>query len=173
MPLYVFRGRSPKVAPDAWVAPNASIIGDVEIMSGASVWFGATVRGDTDRIRIGPGTNVQDGCIIHADPGVPTIIGAGCTLGHGAIVHSSEVADNVLIGTAAVLTGRNKVGRETIVGAGAVLPEGMEVEERKLVLGVPGRVVRDVRPDDARWTHRASAHYVELSTENRERLREV
>ncbi|MDE3112309.1 MAG: gamma carbonic anhydrase family protein [Chloroflexota bacterium] len=157
----------PKVADDAWVAPTASIIGDVEIASGASIWFGVTVRADTSYVRIGSGTNVQDNSVIHTDHGAPTIIGANCTIGHGAIVHSSVVGDNVLIGTASVLTGFNKVGSGSLVGAGAVFPAGMEVGERKMVVGVPARVARDVRPEDSRWTHAASEHYREMSAEYR------
>lgn len=172
VPLYPYRGKSPVVAPDAWVAPTASVVGDVVIESGASVWFNATVRGDTSYVRIGAGTSVQDNCVIHTDHGVPTVIGPGCTLGHNAVVHSSEVGDHVLIGTASVLTGRNRVGREAIIGAGAVLPEGMEVPERTVVLGVPARVVRDLQPGDERYTHRASDDYVKLSAEYRETLKE-
>lgn len=163
MPLYPYRGKTPRVDPGAWIAPTASVIGDVEIAAGASVWFNATIRGDTSYVRVGPGTSVQDNCVIHTDHGSPTIIGANCTLGHGAIVHSSEVGDNVLIGTAAVLTGNNKVGSESLVGAGAVFPEGMEVGERAVVVGVPARVAREVRAEDARWTHEASDHYRELA----------
>jgi carbonic anhydrase/acetyltransferase-like protein (isoleucine patch superfamily) len=173
VPFYSFRGKRPVVAPDAWVAPTASLIGDVHVASGASVWYGATLRGDMDRIEVGPRTSVQDNCVIHADPGEPTIIGAGCTLGHGAIVHSSVVADDVLIGTAAVLVGRNTVGRGTIVAAGAVLPEGMEIPEGKLVVGVPARVARDMRPEDAHRIPRASAHYTALGAEYRETVREA
>jgi carbonic anhydrase/acetyltransferase-like protein (isoleucine patch superfamily) len=161
VPLYVFRGKRPVVAPDAWIAPTASLIGDVEVRSGASVWFGATLRGDMDRIVIGERTSVQDNCVIHADPGEPTIVGAGCTLG------------NVMIGSAAVLVGRNKVGPGTIVAAGAVLPEGMEIEGGKLVVGVPARVVRDMRPEDTARLPRAAAHYTELGAEYRERVREA
>lgn len=170
MPLYPYRGRTPKVAADAFVAPTACVIGDVEIGSGASVWFNATVRGDTSYIRIGPGTSVQDSCVIHTDHGEPTIIGANCTLGHGAIVHSSVVGDNVLIGTAAVLTGQNAVGDESVVGSGAVFPAGLKVGARKVVVGVPARVVRDVAPGDDRWTHVAADHYRDLSAEYRATL---
>ncbi len=170
MPLYPYQGKTPKVADDAWVAPTASVIGDVEIASGASVWFGTTIRADTSYVRIGAGTNIQDNCVIHTDHDAPTIIGANCTLGHGAIVHSSIVGDNVLIGTAAVLTGYNKVGNESLVGAGAVFPAGMEVGERKMVVGVPARVARDVKPEDSRWTHAASEHYREMSAEYREQI---
>jgi carbonic anhydrase/acetyltransferase-like protein (isoleucine patch superfamily) len=170
VPLYPYQGRSPKVAPDAWVAPTATLIGDVEVASGASVWFGTVIRADHAPVRIGPGTNVQDNCVIHTDEGEPTIIGSDCTLGHGAIVHSSVVGDNVLVGTAAVLTGANKVGDGTLVGAGAVFPAGMEVGPGKMVLGVPAKPVRDVQPDDARWTRHAAAHYRELATRYREAL---
>lgn len=167
MPLYPYRGKTPVVAADAFVAPTASIVGDVEIASGASVWFNATIRGDTSYVRVGRGTSVQDNCVIHTDEGVPTLIGADCTLGHGAIVHSSVVGDNVLIGTAAVLTGRNRVGSESLVAAGSVFPEGFEAGERSVVMGVPARVVREVGPEDARWTHEAAEHYAALSEEYR------
>jgi carbonic anhydrase/acetyltransferase-like protein (isoleucine patch superfamily) len=168
VPLYPYRGKRPIIAPDAWVAPTACLIGDVAVEAGASVWFNVTVRGDMAPVRIGPRSNVQDGCVIHTDEGEPTLIGADVTLGHGAIVHSSVVEDNVLIGMAAVLVGGNRIGRNTIVGAGAVLPEGLRVPEGKLVVGVPARVTRDSRPDDARWTVAAAAHYVDLSREYRE-----
>jgi carbonic anhydrase/acetyltransferase-like protein (isoleucine patch superfamily) len=171
--MYEFRGKRPRIAPDAWVAPTATLIGDVEVASGASVWYGATLRGDMDRIAVGARTSVQDNAVIHADAGEPTIIGAGCTLGHGAIVHSSIVEENVLIGTAAVLTGRNRVGSGTIVAAGAVLPEGMEIPAGQLAVGVPARVVRPARPEDERWTKGASDHYAELGAEYRTSVREV
>ncbi len=140
MPLYQYRGKRPFIAPDAWIAPTACLVGDVTVGSGASVWFNATVRADTDRVVIGPGTNVQDNSVVHTDHGWPTIIGSNVTVGHGAIVHSSIVEDNVLIGSGAALVGRNRVGTGTIVGAGAVLPEGMEVGPRKLVVGLPAKV---------------------------------
>jgi carbonic anhydrase/acetyltransferase-like protein (isoleucine patch superfamily) len=165
VPLYPYQGKTPKIADDVWIAPTASVIGDVEIEAGGSVWFGTTIRADTSYVRIGPGTNIQDNCVIHTDHGAPTIIGANCTLGHGAIVHSSAIGDNVLIGTAAVLTGYNKVGSGSLVGAGTVFPARMEVGERKMVVGVPARVARDVRPEDLRWTHEASEHYRVMSAE--------
>ena len=170
MPLYAYRGKMPHVAPDAWVAPTASVIGDVEIASGASVWFGATVRGDMAEVRIGPRTSVQDNCVIHTEAGGPTLIGADVTLGHGAIVHNSIVADNVLIGMGAVLVGGARVGAGAVIAAGAVILEGMEVPERTVVAGVPARVLREARPEDARWTVDAAAHYVALSGWYRENL---
>ena len=173
MPLYGYRGKRPNVAPDAFVAPTAVLIGDVTLRSGASVWFGSVLRGDMDRIEIGERSNVQDNCTIHTDAGEPTIIGPDCTIGHGAIVHSSTVERNVLIGTAAVLVGANTVGERTIVGAGAVLAERFAAPARSLVLGVPARVVREVRDEDDRWTVGAARHYAELSAWYRENLKET
>jgi carbonic anhydrase/acetyltransferase-like protein (isoleucine patch superfamily) len=173
VPLYGYRGKTPSVAPDAFVAPTAVLIGDVTVRSGASVWFGSVLRGDMDRIEIGERSNVQDNCTIHTDAGEPTIIGSECTIGHGAIVHSSIVERNVLIGSAAVLVGANTVGERTIVGAGAVLPERFAVPARSLVLGVPARVVREVRAEDDRWTSRAAERYAELSAWYREHLEET
>src|SRR5262245_19071792 len=158
MPLYEYRGKRPQVARDAFVAPTAVLIGDVVVRSGASVWFGTVLRGDMDRIDIGERSNVQDNSTIHTDSNEPTVIGADVTIGHMALVHSSIVASNVLIGQAAVLVGRNHVGTGTVIGAGAVLPEGFDAPERSLVLGVPAKVVREVRPEDARWTVGAAKH---------------
>ena len=136
--------------------------------------FDELAEGDQVRVReIGERANVQDNCTIHTDTGEPTIIGAECTIGHGAIVHSSIVERNVLIGSAAVLVGANTVGERTIVGAGAVLPERFAAPARSLVLGVPARVVREVRPEDDRWTSGAAHHYAELSAWYRENLKEI
>jgi carbonic anhydrase/acetyltransferase-like protein (isoleucine patch superfamily) len=173
MPLYAYRGKRPQVAKDAFIAPTAILIGDVTVRSGASVWFGSVLRGDMDRIDIGERSNVQDNSTIHTDENEPTLVGADVTIGHMALVHSSIVDANVLIGQAAVLVGRNRVGSGTIVGAGAVLPEGFEAPARSLVLGVPARVIREVRDEDARWTVGAAAHYAELSAWYRENLREI
>ncbi|MBI2773633.1 MAG: gamma carbonic anhydrase family protein [Chloroflexi bacterium] len=173
MPLYSYKGRSPRVHPTAFVAPTAVLIGDVTLAEGSSVWFGCVLRGDMDRIEIGARANVQDNSTLHTDVDRPTIVGSDVTIGHNALVHSSVVERNVLIGQAAVLVGENTVGAETIVGAGAVVPEGMKVPGRSLVLGIPARVVREVRPEDARWTVQASEHYVELSEWYRTTLREV
>src|SRR5207247_10984938 len=135
VPLYGYRGKRPTVAPDAFVAPTAVLIGDVTLRSGASVWFGSVLRGDMDRIEIGERSNVQDNCTIHTDTGEPTIIGAECTIGHGAIVHSSIVARNVLIGSAAVLVGATTVGEDTIVGSRAVLLDHCHPPARPLGAG--------------------------------------
>ncbi len=168
MPRYAYRGKRPVVAPDAWIAPTACLIGDVTVESGASVWYNATLRGDMARIHIGPRTSVQDNVVVHTEPDSPTLIGAECTLGHGAIVHDSTIGNHVLIGMGAVLVGANRVGDGSVIAAGAVLPERMAVPERTVVVGVPARIVRDARPDDDRWTVNAARHYADLSREYRE-----
>ena len=173
MPLYAYRGKRPQVASDAFIAPNAILIGDVVVRSGASVWFGTVLRGDMDRIEIGERSNVQDNSTVHTDTNEPTLIGPDVTIGHMALVHSAVVEANVLVGQAAVLVGRNHVGTGTVIGAGAVLPEGFDAPARSLVLGVPARVIREVRDEDARWTVGAAAHYTELSAWYRENLKEV
>jgi len=173
MPSYEYRGKRPRVHASAFVAPTAVLIGDVEIREGASIWFGTVLRGDMARIEIGARTSVQDNSVIHTETDEPTIVGDDVTIGHLALVHSSVVERNVLVGQAAVLTGANHVAAGTVIGAGAVLPEGMKVPGSSLVLGVPARVVRATRPDDERWTVRAAEHYTELGTWYRENLREV
>ncbi len=173
MPLYEFKGKRPTVAPDAWIAPTAVLIGDVTVKSGASVWWGSVLRGDVDRIEIGERSNVQDNCTIHVDHDEPTIIGPDVTIGHMALVHSAIVEANVLIGSASVLVGGNTVGTCTVIGAGAVLPEGFDAPSHSLVLGVPARVVRKVTPADERLTHGGADRYAKLSAYYREHVREV
>lgn len=138
----------PSVAPTAYVADDAVVIGKVIIEKDASVWPGAVLRGDVEDIIIKEGANVQDGALVHTNYGAPTIIGAGVTVGHGAIIHGAAIDDDCLIGMGAVLLDRVKIARGSIVGAGAVVPEGAEIPPGKLVLGVPAKVVRDLRPDE-------------------------
>jgi carbonic anhydrase/acetyltransferase-like protein (isoleucine patch superfamily) len=170
MPQYPYRGKRPVVAHDAWIAPTACLIGDVTVESGSSVWFNATLRGDMASIRIGPRTSVQDNVVVHTEADGPTIIGADCTIGHGAIVHDSTIGDNVLIGSGAVLVGGNRIGERSVIAAGAVLPERMAIAERKVAVGVPARVIRDVGPGDDRWTVDAAEHYTDLARWYRENL---
>ncbi len=173
MPSYEYRGRSPQVHPSAFIAPTAVLIGDVRVAEGASIWFGCVLRADMDRIEIGARSNVQDNSTIHTDENEPTLIGEDVTIGHNALVHSSVIDRNVLIGQAAVLTGGNTVGTGTIIGAGAVVPQGMKVPGRSLVVGVPARVVREAKPEDERWTVGAAEHYVELGAWYRDNVREL
>src|SRR4051812_43402813 len=149
----------PQVAPDAYVAPNATLIGDVTISEGASVWFGAVLRGDDQAIVVGPRSNVQDNAVVHADIGLPTIIGADVTVGHSAIVHGAKVGDGALIGMGAILLNGSVVGAESIVGANALVSEGKEFPARSLILGVPGKLVRELDDEGARQGRRGAASY--------------
>ena len=170
MPLYAYRGKRPQVARDAFIAPTAILNGDVTVRSGASVWFGTVLRGDMDRIDIGERSNVQDNSTVHTDEGEPTIVGTDVTIGHNALIHSSVIENNVLIGQASVLVGGCVVGTGSIIGAGALVREKMTVPPHSLVVGVPGTVVREAKPEDERWTVKAAEHYVELGAWYRDHL---
>ena len=150
------------IHPTAYVHPAAVVTGDVTLGAHVSVWPTAVIRGDTDRIVIGAETNVQDGTIIHVDEGVPTTIGARVGIGHRAIIHGSTIDDDVLIAMGAVLLNGVKVGTGSIVGAGAVCTEGMEIPANSLVLGVPGRIVRQTTDAERERIRRTVASYLEL-----------
>ena len=149
------------IDPTAFVAKNATVIGEVHIASHATILFGAVVRGDSVPIWIGESSNVQDLACLHGDPGFPCRIGNRVTVGHGAIVHGAEIEDDVLIGIRAVVLNGAKIGKHSIIGAGAVVPEGKVIPPRSLVLGVPGRIVREITADDIRLIEHAAQHYVE------------
>jgi carbonic anhydrase/acetyltransferase-like protein (isoleucine patch superfamily) len=138
----------PEVSADAWVAPNATLVGRVRLGAEASVWFGAVVRGDGDRIEIGPGSNVQDGCVLHADPGFPVHVGTNVSIGHNAVVHGCVLEDGVLVGMGAVVMNGARVGRGSLVAAGTVVLEGTEIPSHSLVAGVPGKVRRELAADE-------------------------
>ncbi|MCB0928759.1 MAG: gamma carbonic anhydrase family protein [Mycolicibacterium insubricum] len=137
-------GRAPQLHPESWVAPNAAIIGDVALAEGASVWYGATLRAEAEPIRIGYGTNIQDGVTIHVDPEYPATVGAGVSVGHNAVLHGCTVGDGVLIGMGAVVLNGAVVGDGSLVAAGALVPQGMVVPPNSLVAGVPGRIRREL-----------------------------
>ncbi len=152
-----------EIDPTAYIAPGAALVGEVSVGRNASVWFHVTVRGDGAPVVIGEESNVQDGSVVHVDPGRPTRIGARVTVGHGAIVHASTLEDDVLVAMKAVVLSGCHLGRHCLIGAGAVLPEGTRVPEGTLVLGVPGRVVRPLRPEEIERIHANASSYVELA----------
>jgi carbonic anhydrase/acetyltransferase-like protein (isoleucine patch superfamily) len=155
----------PNIHPTAYVHPAAIVTGDVTLGARVSVWPTAVIRGDTDRIIIGPDTNVQDGTIIHVDHGVPTTIGARVGIGHRAIVHGATVEDDVLIAMGAILLNRVRVGTGSIIGAGAVCTEGMQIPANSLVLGVPARVVRGTTDAERGRTRQTVESYLALQDE--------
>jgi carbonic anhydrase/acetyltransferase-like protein (isoleucine patch superfamily) len=138
------RGRAPRLHPESWVAPNASVIGQVTLAARASVWYGATLRAEAEPIEIGFGTNIQDGVTIHVDAEFPVSVGAGVSVGHNAVLHGCTIEDDSLIGMGAVILNGAHVGQECLIGAGALVPQGAVVPSRSLVTGVPGSVRRDL-----------------------------
>jgi carbonic anhydrase/acetyltransferase-like protein (isoleucine patch superfamily) len=144
MPLYAFEDRQPALAEQVWVAPSAEVIGDVHLASQSSVWFGAVIRADNTAIYVGMRSNVQDGAMLHSDPGAPLTIGADCTIGHHAILHGCTIADRVLIGMGAVILNRASIGAGSLVGAGALVTEGKSFAPGSLIVGSPARAVREL-----------------------------
>jgi carbonic anhydrase/acetyltransferase-like protein (isoleucine patch superfamily) len=157
-----------RIDPGAFVAFNAFVVGDVHVGAGASIWFGTVVRGDTERIRIGARTNLQDGTVVHADPGFPCLLGEGVTVGHRCVVHGAIVGDGALIGMSATLMNGVEIGPETLVGAGALLTEDKKIPPRSLVLGAPARVIRTLTDEEVARLRASASRYVELARAYRE-----
>lgn len=149
----------PEVADDAYVADGAVLIGQVTVGPSSSVWFNAVLRGDTEPITIGEASNVQDNATLHADPGLPCTVGSFVTIGHNAVVHGCTVEDNVLIGMHATILNGATIGRGSIVGAAALIPENASIPPGSLVVGVPGRVVRTLRPDEIERIRQSAESY--------------
>lgn len=142
--IYALDGIAPSIAPSAWVAETAVLAGQVVVEAEASVWFGAVARGDNEEIRIGAGSNVQENCVLHTDMGYPLVIGANCTIGHKAMLHGCTVGDGTLIGMGATILNGAKIGRGCLIGACALITEGKEIPDGSLVMGAPGKVVRQL-----------------------------
>ncbi|MFN4127636.1 gamma carbonic anhydrase family protein [Pannonibacter indicus] len=162
MTLYRLGDRMPELAAGGacWVAPTAVLIGAVRLEEGASVWFGAVLRGDNELILVGKNSNVQDGCVLHTDMGYPLTIGEGCTIGHKAILHGCTIGSNSLIGMGATVLNGAKIGRNCIVGANALIPEGKEIPDNSLVVGMPGRVARTLDAAAKEGLRKSAAGYV-------------
>lgn len=151
------------VDPSAFIAPNATVLGEVHIGAEASVWFGAVMRGDAERIEIGPRTNVQDQCVLHGDPGLPCVLGADVTVGHSAIVHGATVDDEALIGIGAIVLNGAHIGRGAIVAAGALVTEGTVIPAGMLAMGSPAKVIKPVGESLANRCRENTQHYVRLA----------
>jgi carbonic anhydrase/acetyltransferase-like protein (isoleucine patch superfamily) len=163
--LLPFEGKTPRIAHDAFLAPNAVLIGDVRVEAGASIWFGSVLRGDDPNhpIVVGAEANVQDGAVIHVGSWGPTIVGPRVTIGHGAAFESCEIGEGSLVGMRAVILQEAVVGRECLIAAGAVVLEGADIPPRSLVAGVPGKVRRTLEPSAEPWLSRSWKHYHALS----------
>lgn len=161
MPLYQLDDLVPTTPASGnfYVAPGAQVIGDVRMEEGSSIWFNAVIRADNEPIILGEGSNIQDGCVCHVDPGFPLTIGANVTVGHMALLHGCTIGDGTLVGMGAVVLNGAKIGKDCLIGANALITEGKEIPDRSLVMGQPGKIIRTL--DDAAMSgvHAAAAHY--------------
>ena len=163
MTVYALGALAPQLPSEDeyWIAPTASVMGDVILKKNASIWWGAVARGDTDTLTIGENSNVQDGSVLHADHGMPLVIGANVTVGHMVMLHGCSIGDGSLIGIGAIVLNGAKIGRGCLIGAGALIPEGREVPDNSLVMGAPGKVIREVGEHQAQILIASALHYVE------------
>jgi carbonic anhydrase/acetyltransferase-like protein (isoleucine patch superfamily) len=148
---------------DFYVAPGAVVAGDVVLGPGVNIWYGSVLRGDLARITLGPRVNIQDGCVLHTDYGEPLDVGEGVVVGHRAVLHGRSVGRDTLVGMGALLLSGSEIGAECLVAAGTLVTEKRRIPPRSVVMGVPGRVVREVTDDDLRRTHAVAAHYLEMA----------
>ena len=171
MTLYALGDTQPTTDDSAWVAPDANVIGNVVLEANTSVWFCSTLRGDNELIRVGKGSNVQENCVFHTDMGFPLTIGENCTIGHKVMLHGCTIGDNTLIGMGATILNGAKIGKNCLIGAGALITENKEIPDGSLVMGAPGKVVRQL-DDKAIQTLTASAlHYAENAARFRRDLK--
>jgi carbonic anhydrase/acetyltransferase-like protein (isoleucine patch superfamily) len=169
--LYALEQRQPQVDPAAWVADNASIIGSVRLAAGSSVWFNCVLRGDNDELIVGENSNVQDGSVLHTDPGIKLSIGRNCTIGHQVMLHGCSIGDGSLIGIQSVVLNRAVIGRNCIVGAGSLVPEGKQFPDGVLLLGSPAKVVRELTPAELKMLEQVAQVYVHNAQRYRSSLR--
>lgn len=159
--LYELDGMKPQLGEDAWVAPDAAVIGDVQLLAGASVWFNSVVRGDSGRLLIGERSNIQDGSVLHTDEGIEMAVGSGVTVGHKVMLHGCRIADNVLIGMGSVIMNNATIGPDSIIGAGSLVAEGKEIPGGVLALGAPARVQRPLTDQEKELIRWSAKHYAE------------
>ncbi len=173
MSVYQLDGVVPQIAPSAWIADSAQVIGNVQLGENASVWFGVVVRGDTETISIGANTNVQDGSVLHADIGQPLLIAANVTVGHKVVLHGCSIGEGTLIGMGAIVLNGARIGKNCLIGAGALVTEGKVIPDGSLVVGSPARVVRELSGPQIAAMGMNAAHYVENASRFREGLQKI
>ena len=175
MPVYSLGAVAPQLPAEDefWIAPSASVMGNVILKKNASVWWGATIRGDNDPIVIGENSNIQDGSVLHTDTGVPLTIGSNVTVGHLVMLHGCTIGDNSLIGIGSVILNGAKIGKNCLIGANVLITEGKEIPDNSLVMGAPGKVVREVSEHQAMILTASAHHYVENWKRYRRDLKEV
>ena len=171
MTLYQLGDLTPTVHEDSWIAPDANVIGNVELQAAASVWFSATLRGDNELIQIGAGTNIQENCVLHTDFGFPLTIGTNCTIGHKVMLHGCTIGNNSLIGMGATILNGAKIGNNCLIGAGALITEGKEIPDGSLVMGAPGKVVRQLDEAAIKGLELSALHYQDNMRRFRDQLK--
>ena len=157
--IYALDGIAPEIDPAAWVAPDANLIGRIILHASSSVWFGCTLRGDNEAITVGEGSNVQENTVCHTDMGFPLTIGRDCTIGHKAMLHGCTIGDETLIGMGATILNGARIGRNCLIGAGALVTEGKEIPDGSLVMGTPGKVVRQLTDEQIEGLRRSARGY--------------
>tara|TARA_B110000858_G_scaffold152739_1_gene174051 strand:+ start:748 stop:1260 length:513 start_codon:yes stop_codon:yes gene_type:complete len=157
--FYDLENKKIKNLGENWIAPNASIIGDVTLEKNTSIWFNVTLRGDIENIYVGEGSNIQDGSVLHTDPGYPLRIGKNVTIGHLAMLHGCTVGDNSLIGIGAVILNNAKIGKNCIIGANALVTENKEIPDNSLVIGSPGKIIRSITDEEVKSITKNAIHY--------------
>jgi carbonic anhydrase/acetyltransferase-like protein (isoleucine patch superfamily) len=172
MPIYSLESHSPQIDPSAWVAPSATLIGQVVLAEQTNIWFNVVIRGDNDWIRIGARSNVQEHCVLHTDPGFILSIGTDVTVGHQAMLHGCTIGDGSLIGIQAIVLNGARVGKCCLIGAGSLIAEGKEIPDRSLVMGTPGKVIRTLTDDEVARLRMSSANYVERAKRYAANLRQ-
>lgn len=173
MALFELDGVSPQLADTAWVADNAQVIGNVKLGADASVWFGVTARGDTESISIGQGSNVQDGSVLHADVGLPLVVGDNVTVGHKVMLHGCTIGDETLIGIGAIVLNGAKIGKNCVVGAGALVTEGKAFPDGSMIIGSPAKAVRQLTPEQMEGLRLSAKHYIENAQRYRHTLKKI
>jgi len=173
MAVYQLDDHKPQIAPSAWVADNAQVMGAVTMEADASVWFGATVRGDTEHITIGEGANIQDGSVLHADHGMPLKVGKHVTVGHMVMLHGCTIGDESLIGIGAVVLNGAKIGKNCLVGAGSLVTEGKEFPGGSMIMGTPAKVVRQLTPEQIQGLRQSAKHYIENANRFKAGLKKI
>ena len=160
MPVYALGPHTPEIDPESWIAPNAVVIGQVKLAKNASIWWNCTVRGDTDRLIIGENSNIQDGSVLHTNRGIELRIGNGVTVGHGIMLHGCTIGDGSLIGIGAVVLNHAVIGKNSLVAAHTLVPEGKIFPDRALILGSPGKMVRELTDEEIARNRASAERYV-------------
>ena len=173
MTIYALGAHQPQLHLDTWVAPDANLIGKVVLEAGASVWFGCTIRADHEEIRICEGANVQENVVMHIDAGYPLTVGKNCTIGHKVMLHGCTIGENSLVGMGATVLNGAKIGKNCLIGAGALITENKVIPDNSLVMGAPGKVVREVSPEQAKNLTLSALHYQENMRRFRDEMRPV